>query len=277
MSKLTADTIKSRLSEDGRGIQLVGEYLGMLTKSTFRCKEGHEWSAVVSGVLRGNGCSRCSGKMPYTTDTLNEAIKNSGFTLISEYVNIKTKAVFRCSNGHEWSIKADHVLRGSKCPHCSGKYPLTTEIVNERLKDRDIQLVDEYVSSHTRVNFKCKEGHEWVTVPANVLQGQGCPTCAPHGFNPKNSAYVYVLQFDTFIKYGITNDLKTRLRRHNLKIGKHTVIATKFFENGQDALTWENTIKKSLGGRYVTKERCPEGYTETLSLDLLNTIKLTLT
>ena len=41
---------------------------------------------------------------------------------------------------------------------------------------------------------------------------------------------------------------------------------------GQLALDWENHIKRVYGGRYATKEQCPDGYTETLPIELLENL-----
>jgi hypothetical protein len=54
---------------------------------------------------------------------------------------------------------------------------LTKEIVNERLTDRSIVMLDEYVHQKVKARFQCSQGHTWKAVPNNVLFGKGCPTC----------------------------------------------------------------------------------------------------
>lgn len=44
---------------------------------------------------------------------------------------------------------------------------------------QDIQVVGTYVNANTKIKCKCKlDGHEWTTLPYNLLQGTGCPECA---------------------------------------------------------------------------------------------------
>jgi hypothetical protein len=47
---------------------------------------------------------------------------------------------------------------------------------------------------------------------------------------------------------------------------------SEYHQDGKRALDWENNIKRTFGGRYVTKEQCPDGYTETLAIHLLEHI-----
>ena len=108
------------------------------------------------------------------------------------------------------------------------------------------------------------------------MRGDGCPSCAVYSFKLDIPSYGYLLDFGHFIKFGISNTLKVRLQRHKTKNGKFTVIKTKLFENGQDALDWENDIKKKYGGSHVSKEICPDGFTETLPMFFKETLLITL-
>jgi len=55
---------------------------------------------------------------------------------------------------------------------------LTKEIVNERLSERGIVLVGEYVNSSIKALFRGPCGHEWAASPVKVLRETGCPFCA---------------------------------------------------------------------------------------------------
>ena len=54
---------------------------------------------------------------------------------------------------------------------------LTKESVNERIADRGIAMVGEYVHSQTKAIFQCAEGHQWDALPHSVMGGKGCPRC----------------------------------------------------------------------------------------------------
>jgi hypothetical protein len=161
------------------------------------------------------------------------------------------------------------------CPYCSG-HKHTKEIINNLLRSKNFYISDEYLGYDTITTIRCSFGHEWKSSPNNVINNSGCPSCSTYGFNISKSAYAYILKFPTFIKFGITNDIETRFRKHRSKNGEFEVVMKKLFENGKDALNWETKIKQDFGGRFVTKEQCPDGFTETLDLSLLNEVKSTL-
>jgi hypothetical protein len=110
------------------------------------------------------------------------------------------------------------------------------------------------------------------------LIGSVCPLCfgGGGGFKCTKPGHGYLLNFGNFIKFGITNVLSRRLSEHKRYNGKFSVIKTKLFENGQDALDWENSIKKRFGGNYVSKDICLRGYTETLPMCLKDALVETL-
>lgn len=144
-------------------------------------------------------------------------------------------------------------------------------------------IVGKYTDALTKTEFRCILGnHFWQGIPANILHGNGCPYCADHtggGFKPDKPAWIYVIKFANYIKYGITNNLERRLAVHK-RNGKYTVITSKYFAMGQSALNLENDVKNIFGGRFVNKEICPDGYTETLCVsrlsDLVNFIEMRL-
>ncbi|AET24712.1 endonuclease [Escherichia phage vB_EcoS_AKFV33] len=56
---------------------------------------------------------------------------------------------------------------------------LSTEEVNNRLLDRGIVLVGEYINANTKASFRCSVGHVWETKPSVLLNmGFGCPYCS---------------------------------------------------------------------------------------------------
>jgi len=156
------------------------------------------------------------------------------------------------------------------CPHCA---VWTREEINVKMLDegRDVEMIDECVSLHTRSTFRCSLGHEWRTAPNNVISGTNCPSCARYGFDVNKSAHSYILLFDDFIKYGITNNLKTRLAQHRTA-GNFTLIESKRYDTGREALDWELNIKRTHGGNYVSRDQLPNGFTETLHPDKLDLI-----
>ena len=62
----TLDDYIARIEESGKiqfvGIVGEGTFIGNKTRVRVRCMEGHEWSAVISDLIRGSGCRKCTVK-----------------------------------------------------------------------------------------------------------------------------------------------------------------------------------------------------------------------
>lgn len=69
-----------------------------------------------------------------------------------------------------------------------GKKFTNNEFV-ERLKliNNKIFALDEYIGMNKQIRFQCENGHVWLALPYNIMQGMGCPYCSGHkvwiGFN----------------------------------------------------------------------------------------------
>jgi hypothetical protein len=271
-NKLTTKIINDMLSI--RDIFMIDEFTTKNSKSWFRCSHNHKWNALVKSVISGTGCPECNlSNRRISFDEVNERISSRDIRLIGQFVSTQHKALFRCDFGHEWSSVVNLVLRGRGCKMCHFENrKFDADVINKKICDRGIKIVGKYLTSEVKTEFECKCGYVWSSKPNNILNGQGCPACVSYGFNPEKPGWVYIISFGTFIKYGITNSLKNRLSEHRRNNGDHLLIYSHLFERGKDAIEWEKRIKSELGGRFVHKELCPDGYTETLSMTLLETI-----
>ena len=113
------------------------------------------------------------------------SISNPDITAIGKYVNMHTKIECVCPVGHHWFPIAQDVIRGEGCPQCGlisrvAKRTKTHEQFVEEVYNvnPDITVVGTYKNSYTKIEFRCKEGHQWITTPDSVLSGCNCLTCA---------------------------------------------------------------------------------------------------
>lgn len=269
-ARLTIEDINIRLA--GTGITMIGPYVSRQTPTLFQCAHGHQRQAQLGNILRGDRCPICSNhSSTFNPDKekFNNEVSSRGISLVGEYIghNIKTK--FECVNGHQWETTPASVLGGSGCRVCYGKnLPLTKAIIKERIKEKGYIILGEYINHNTRTTFMCSSGHIWEAFPHHI----GCPSCASYGFNLERPAYGYILEFQHFIKFGISNVLRSRLDKHRAHNPNHSCVLSLPFEKGLYAKNWENSIKKQFGGRFVNKEECPDGWTETLPPDCLPTV-----
>ena len=58
------------------------------------------------------------------------------------------------------------------------KMRLSVDTVRQRLAEKGITLVGDYVDTQTKTRFRCEEGHVWETTPNAVMCRTGCPDCA---------------------------------------------------------------------------------------------------
>ncbi|QIO00989.1 hypothetical protein smaug_62 [Salmonella phage smaug] len=121
-----------------------------------------------------------------TVKQINKELEPRGFSRVSEWINIRTPAIFRCSKGHQWNAHLNNIRKGSGCPHCSGKAKLTIEQINQQLANRGIKLIPPYINAHSQAVFECAEGHRWTSSVDKVKNaGRSCPICV-------TTSYLYI-------------------------------------------------------------------------------------
>ena len=163
-------------------------------------KCGHEWQASVYSRAIGRGCPFCSGKNVLKgfndLKTLNPELAKewhptkNGELSPEMVIGGSTKKVWwigKC--GHEWQATVASRFSGTGCPICSGKQVLTghndllsikPELAKEWHTTKNGGLSPSMVtpSSHRKVWWKCKKGHEWQATIAHRSSGRNCPICS---------------------------------------------------------------------------------------------------
>ena len=166
---------------------------------SWQCKYGHHWNAAIYSRTKGGGCPYCSGR--YAIVGEND-LATCYLEIASEWdyeVNgdLKPHMVksssrnnvgWRCKNGHQWMARIDHRTNGSNCPYCSGYKEITgkndlatcyPEIASEWDYSVNGNLTPQKVkySSHKKVGWRCKKGHQWQTEIRHRTKGSKCPYC----------------------------------------------------------------------------------------------------
>ena len=226
----------------------------------WKCSSGHRWKERISNryyrCYRGKsklyGCRECAGKinMEYTGELAKH--KGHSYQVVNERTSLATL------------------------------YPA----IAEELKD---QTIGRQVSpwSHLRVEWICKTcSHEWMATPnSRVSHNTGCPKCSKTGYDTTKVGWLYYIEKNiinstgltiTIKQYGVTNQIKKRLRQHRregfLPFGSEFL----YFENGEQALLLEKEIKSALNNSGVirnsnntdTRDKF-SGYTESFQSSLM--------
>lgn len=167
-------------------------------KSRFKCLVcNNEWVAYGNDIICGKkGCPFCNKHfIVKTLEDANDSLKRNGIfgiTCIEYGGQIKAKSKFSCDNcGREFYNTIDKLKYYAKkdisraCPYCkkSGCVPyLSVEIINEKLKDRQIPLeCIECYGSNGESTFKCiKCGGTFKKSYHNIMSPRRksyCPHC----------------------------------------------------------------------------------------------------
>ena len=102
-----------------------------------------------------------------------------------------------------------------------------------------------YRDSQSKVAIECNEHGIFWQKPNNHIMGNGCPSCAISGFKPKNMAWVYFLMADGFVKVGVSNNIKQRMRQLRKSTPFEFIVFSSIKTNGKDALRIEKKYHDS--------------------------------
>ncbi|MBE6989279.1 MAG: hypothetical protein E7426_00845 [Ruminococcaceae bacterium] len=125
--------------------------------------------------------------------------KAPNLSVLGRYRGVKEEVSFLCNICKGVFISTpDKILRGTKCPYCSGRkalpgfndlLTLRPDIAKEwdQLKNEELHPYEVTGNSTKRVWFICPQGHSYNTSVRIRTQGGGCPYCAGkrvlRGFN----------------------------------------------------------------------------------------------
>ena len=114
------------LAKSRGGKCLSSVYVNANTYLTWQCCCGKTWKAVPGNIKHGTWCPKCGYEKMWekrfrpSLETAKElAISKSMIFLSSFYKTSKTKYLWQCPNGHEFSSTYSNVKSGKGCPYCS--------------------------------------------------------------------------------------------------------------------------------------------------------------
>jgi len=109
-----------KLAERRDGKCLSKAFSGAHMKLRWQCEKGHEWQAVPASIKGGTWCPVCGGTQKRTIEEMKAlAIERGGKCLSKTYVNIETKLLWECAEGHRWEAQPNNIRSGNWCPYCS--------------------------------------------------------------------------------------------------------------------------------------------------------------
>lgn len=199
-----------------KNIKCIG-YLSSNEKALFTCKKGHVWFSKFSNVkFLKRGCPHCSKRAKLNIETINNLLRMRGIKCVKYGGSSLKTSTFKCICGNEWKTNLNSVKdRLTGCPRCSGKEVLTIEKLNYEIKHKGIECIEFNKGVKQKSKFKCQHGHIWESSSDNVKNNNtGCPICAKTGYDisKKGTLYCLISQNKNYIKIGISNNYKRRIK-----------------------------------------------------------------
>jgi Zn ribbon nucleic-acid-binding protein/very-short-patch-repair endonuclease len=143
------------------------------------------------------------------------------YTVLEDYIKAIHKIKIRHNKcGHEWEVRPNNFLNGSRCPKCSRKK--TTKIFKKEVFDLvgdEYILLNEYTKRDKKIKIKHNKcGNIYEVQPIVFLKGSRCPYCA--GLKKKTTEEfkkeVFDLVKDEYTVLGEYINTKTKIKlRHN--------------------------------------------------------------
>jgi Zn finger protein HypA/HybF involved in hydrogenase expression len=229
-------------------------------------------------------CSRknLGNNLRFSKEIVNKKLieDNRSIRLIGNYVSARIPTDFSCLKcNHVWKTSPDNVCRGGTgCPMCCDRNAdrkISRDEAELRINKRvpTIKMIGEYHGFSEKTVFECVTcSYTWTTSPKKITYHTGCPNCASYGFVVNKTTYAYIIEFDNFIKYGITNSPNTRFDKHRRQ-GMINIIECREYVDGYLAQRWEKLVKTTVGGNFVTRDILFDGFTETLPKNVIDTVR----
>lgn len=120
----SAEGFRKKVALVNPQFELLEDYQGADIPVLCRCIVcGYEWKAKPNTIrFKKKNCPQCSAVTKKTNDVFVEELKsiNCYIVPLEEYINSKTKILFRCVKcNYEWHARPHDVLGGTGCPRCA--------------------------------------------------------------------------------------------------------------------------------------------------------------
>lgn len=194
---------------------LVGVYIKSSIPTTIKHNVcGRVFDMAPNKFQQGHRCPACykDSKVKTLEQFISDvrSIHGELFEVVSDYTSSSSPVTLKCTvHNFTFDSVPNNILRKTKrliCPKCFGDYQRekqrkdTEEVVRQlTMKHRGkIELIGEYVNTHTKTLFKCADcGKEFKAEPNSVLRISGCPYCS----TPKGEKLIREFLDDNNIPY----------------------------------------------------------------------------
>lgn len=182
-----------------KGYCLTTNYKNNTTKLEWKCEHNHIWESTYKTVVQKESwCPECSkiaqSERQKNKNGLEEAqlyaSSRGGECLSTEYINARTKLLWKCNNKkhNSWEAIPSQVVRlKTWCPQCHSdmvsikKTNLNgLEIAKNFAQSKNGEcLSEDYIAANKKLKWKCDNNHIWESSFSNVVSNRTwCPQCS---------------------------------------------------------------------------------------------------
>ncbi|SEA31669.1 zinc-ribbon domain-containing protein [Selenomonas ruminantium] len=166
------------LAMSHNGECLSNEYYGTTKEMVWRCEKGHVFTKKPKNIIHdGWHCPDCE-RENYMKKLQEIAAQHGGVCLSEQYISMKNKLAWKCSEGHTWNASPANILKGTWCPKCAGKFCDIDDMSDLARKKGGECLSNKYISNQIPLKWKCNQGHIFEATPASIKAGTWCPDCS---------------------------------------------------------------------------------------------------
>lgn len=287
------------------------DFKGQNTKLKLECQKHGTWATASLSSLLNNktGCPKCVPEKIRKAKRKEDSLQTTTFMATGKFKdgtrfwrsNRLSKRGWMCywnytcpvcSNDEYvkaglcsgiFEIKGAGLTKGSLVCRCSPRYTwsedqyryrIEKKMLESKTTDDFVGFINGFKNKDSKFSRKCvSHGLYETSATAYLSDNHSCPQCANQ---TQQEAYINFIK-DTGItislKFGITNDSVIRVKQHNSKsIFDIELFAVWEFPTVKSCKAAERYIKKHLPCRFLTKQEMPDGYTETTSIENLETI-----
>jgi hypothetical protein len=167
------------------------EYTGKSDRLEFQCEVGHKFVSSYESMRKSKKCPICEygrESFLYSYDDVKQYFESQNCKLLeSEYINSHTKMKYLCSCNNTSHIRFGDFIRGVRCIGCQGNVRWNIELINEKFRERGLELLSNHYIPGEKLKYVCKNGHEAQINIHDFLSGRECIYCTIVNRSGENS------------------------------------------------------------------------------------------
>lgn len=126
--------------------------------------------------------SNVKKRIKHCNETIDVLIKNRSIIRLSNIINSTTKIKWKCNKcNYIWTTTPHHIINlKTGCPKCANNIKLNNDIIDERIKNRDLIRIGDFISCSKHIEWQCKICNKiWRATPNHIIHSnRGCPRCS---------------------------------------------------------------------------------------------------